>query len=94
MPGSAKYKALLIPEQAVGTDQGQKFVYVVNDQDTVESRKVALGPSFDGLRVVREGIQLQDWVVVNGLMAARPGVKVKPTREPAGMDKAPVTAQH
>src|ERR1043166_1440839 len=86
VPGSAKYKALLIPEQAVGTDQGQKFVYVVNDQDTVESRKVALGPSFDGLRVVREGIQLQDWVVVNGLMAARPGAKVKPTREPAGMD--------
>jgi RND family efflux transporter MFP subunit len=93
VPGSAKYKALLIPEQAVGTDQGQKFVYVVNDQDMVESRKVALGPSFDGLRVVRDGIQPQDWVLVNGLMAARPGAKVKPTREPAGAGTAPVTAQ-
>ncbi len=78
--GSGKYPALLIPDQAVGTDQGQKIVYVINDQDTVEYRKVKLGPIFDGLRVVHEGLQAKDWVVVNGLMSIRQGVKVNPNR--------------
>ncbi|HEX4644197.1 MAG TPA: efflux RND transporter periplasmic adaptor subunit [Verrucomicrobiae bacterium] len=80
VPGSAKYPALMIPDQAVGTDQGQKFVYVVNDQDAVEYRTIKLGPLIEGLRVVREGIQPKDWVVVNGLMSIRPGAKVKPDR--------------
>ncbi len=84
VPGSERYPALLIPEQAVGTDQGQRFVCVVNDQDTVEYRSVKLGPVVDGLRVVREGVHTNDWVVVNGLMSARPGSKVKPTRAAPG----------
>jgi len=80
--GSGKYPALLIPDQAVGTDQGQKFVYVITDQDTVEYRKVKLGPISDGLRVVHEGVQAKDWVVVNGVMSVRQGVKVNPNRAP------------
>jgi multidrug efflux system membrane fusion protein len=82
VPGSSKYPALLIPDQAVGTDLGQKFLYVINDQDAVEYRAVKLGPLIDGLRVVREGLQAKDWVVVNGLMSIRPGVKVSPNRAP------------
>src|SRR5256885_1634042 len=66
VPGSARYRALLISDESVGTDQGQKFVYVVDDQDTVQSRKVVLGPSIGDLRVVREGIHSNDWVLVNG----------------------------
>jgi len=92
VPGSGKYRALLIPDQAVGTDQGQKFVYVVDDQDTVQSRKVVLGPSIEGLRVVRDGVQSNDWVLVNGLMSVRPGAKVKPNREAAPSEQ-PATAQ-
>jgi len=80
VPGSGKYSALLIPDQAVGTDLGQKFVYVLTDQDTVEYRPIKLGPMIDGLRVVREGIQPKDWVVVNGLMSIRQGAKVAPSR--------------
>lgn len=87
VPGSAKYPALMIPDQAVGTDQGQKFVYVVNDQDAIEYRTIKLGPLIEGLRVVREGLQPKDWVVVNGLMSVRPGAKVKPDRA------APAVAQ-
>ena len=83
VPGSAKYKALLVPELAIGTDQGQKFVYVVNDQDTVESRQVVLGRSIGSLRVVREGVRPDDWVMVNGLLSVRAGAKVKPARETA-----------
>ena len=95
VPGSAKYRALLIPDQAVGTDQGQKFVYLVDDQDTVQSRKVLLGPSIEELRVVRDGVQSNDWVLVNGLMSVRPGAKVKPNREAvaASNEHTPATAQ-
>lgn len=55
-------------------------MYVVNAQDTVEYRIVKLGPIIDGLRVVREGLGSNDWVVVNGLMTIRPGAKVNATR--------------
>lgn len=79
VPGSAKYQSLLIPDLAVGTDQGQKFVYVINT-DTVEYRTVKLGPLIDGLRVVREGIHSNDWIIVNGLMSIRPGGKANATR--------------
>jgi multidrug efflux system membrane fusion protein len=91
VPGSAKYRALLIPEESVGTDQGQKFVLVANAQNVVESRKVTLGPSMKGRRVVREGIQPQDRVLVTGLMAARPGMKVQAT-ESNSVDQAAATA--
>ncbi len=84
VPGSGKYQALLVPDLAVGTDQGQKFVYVVNDKNTVEYRTVKLGPVVDGLRVVREGIHSNDWVVVNGLMSIRPGAPVTATRAAIG----------
>jgi multidrug efflux system membrane fusion protein len=80
VPGSAKYSALLIPDLAVGTDQGQKFVYVVDDQNMVGYKTVQLGPLVDGLRVVREGVGSNDWIIVNGLMSVRPGAKVNPTR--------------
>ncbi|MHB8523468.1 MAG: efflux RND transporter periplasmic adaptor subunit [Limisphaerales bacterium] len=89
VPGSGKYPALLIPDQAVGTDQGQKFVFVVDDRETVGYRPVKLGPVVDGLRVVRAGIHANDWVVVNGLMSIRDGVKVKPTRVPLGTPTVP-----
>ena len=47
-------------------------------------RPVKLGPQVDGLRVVREGLQSNDWVIVNGLMSARPGSIVNPTRAAIG----------
>jgi multidrug efflux system membrane fusion protein len=80
VPARAKYNALLIPDKAIGTDQAQKFVLTVNEQDMVEYRPVKLGPVIEGLRVLRDGVKASDWVIVNGLMAARPGAKVKPER--------------
>ena len=91
VPGSGKYPALLVPDLAVGTDQGQKFVYVVDAKNTVEYRSVKLGPIIDGLRVVREGLKTNDWVIVNGLMSVRPGVPVNPTRAVIG-ESAPAAA--
>jgi membrane fusion protein, multidrug efflux system len=91
VPGSTKHQALLIPDLAVGTDQGQKFVYVVNGENTVEYKRVMLGPVYEGLRVVRSGVQPDDWIIVNGLMSVRPGSKVNPAR--AAIGAAPAQPQ-
>jgi multidrug efflux system membrane fusion protein len=90
VPGSSKYPALLIPDQAVGTDQSQKFVFTIDDKDTVQYVPVTLGPLVDGLRVVRAGLHSNDWVVVNGLMTIRPGAKVNPSR--SGITSTNMTA--
>jgi membrane fusion protein, multidrug efflux system len=75
--GTPEYKAILISDRAVGSDQGQKFVLLVDDNSVVQVRPVELGPVVDGLRVVRKGIELGDRVIVNGLVNARPGSKVR-----------------
>lgn len=92
VPGSGKYNAILIPDEAVGTDQNQKFVMTVNSTNVVEYKPVKLGPIESGLRVVREGLTTNDWVIVNGLMSARPGAPVAPTRTVIGEKPAQQTA--
>jgi RND family efflux transporter MFP subunit len=74
--GTPKYKTILISDRAVGSDQGQKFVLVVDDNSVVQVRPVELGPVVDGMRVVRKGLGLDDRVIINGLVNARPGSKV------------------
>src|SRR6266704_1903785 len=84
IPGSGKYPALLIPERALGSDQAQKFAYVVNAEKKVEFRPVKLGPMIDGLRVVSAGLKAGEQVIVEGLLRVRPGIVVdpKPPTEP------------
>ncbi|HEY7084358.1 MAG TPA: efflux RND transporter periplasmic adaptor subunit [Hyphomicrobiaceae bacterium] len=79
--GTAPYPAVLLPDAAIGTDQTNKFVYVVGEDGGVTRRNIKLGPLFEGMRVVREGIAAADWVIVRGLQRARPGGKVTPQRE-------------
>jgi RND family efflux transporter MFP subunit len=75
----------LVSERAIGTDQGTKYVLVVNDQNVVEYRSVKLGPLSDGLRVIREGLKPGERVVTAGIQRARPGITVKPQEAaPAG----------
>jgi RND family efflux transporter MFP subunit len=71
-------KALLISERAVGTDQGQKFVYVVTDKNEVALQPVTLGQMHDGLRVVEDGLKGGEKVIVIGLQRVRPGMAVTP----------------
>jgi membrane fusion protein, multidrug efflux system len=78
IPGSGKYPALMIPDRALGSDQSQKFLYVVNAEKKVEFRPVQTGPLIDGLRVVKEGLKPGEQVIVEGLMRVRPGVTVDP----------------
>ncbi len=78
LPGSSQYEALLLPDEAIGSDHTQRFAFVVNDQHTVEYRRVELGPMIDGLRVIRHGLKPQEWVIVNGVQRVRTGTKVDP----------------
>ncbi|WP_326942619.1 efflux RND transporter periplasmic adaptor subunit [Actimicrobium sp. GrIS 1.19] len=73
---SAAPKSTLIAEQAIGTDQNRKFVYVVNAESKAEYRAVELGPLVDNLRVVRSGLKPGEKIIVNGLQRARPGAPV------------------
>ena len=92
VPASEKYKALLLPPEAIGTDLSQQFVFVVDAQNLVEYRKVTLGPIIDGLRVIRDGIQPEHWVIVNGIQRARTGAKVEPIQQTLP-DRQPPLAQ-
>jgi RND family efflux transporter MFP subunit len=86
-----RYTALLLPDEAIGTDQTNKYVLVVDDSGTVARRNVRLGPLIDGLRVVREGIAGQDWVITLGLQRARPGLKVEAKRVAITLSEAAST---
>jgi RND family efflux transporter MFP subunit len=76
--GSGQYDALLINDSAVGTDQSVKFVLRVGADNKIEYAPVKLGPVIDGLRVVREGLSVNDVIVVKGLQQVRPGMPVTP----------------
>lgn len=76
------YPALLVPERAVGNDLGQKYLYVVNSNNTVEYRPVKLGTLHGIWRVVTSGIDKDDRVIINGLQRARQGAKVAPDELP------------
>jgi RND family efflux transporter MFP subunit len=77
VPIGAPHQALLISDRALDTDQGQKIVYVVDQENKVVSRPVRLGAVHDGLRVVEEGLKPGERVIVNGLQQVRPGVTVE-----------------
>jgi multidrug efflux system membrane fusion protein len=54
---------------------------VVGRENKTQYRPVKIGPLVDGLRVVREGVTPDDWVVVAGLQRARPGLTVDAQRD-------------
>ncbi len=81
IPGSGKYEAIMIPDEAIGSDQSQRFVMIVSNENTAEYRKVELGPIVNGLRIIREGLKPEDLVIVKGVQRVMPGVKIDPQKE-------------
>jgi RND family efflux transporter MFP subunit len=71
-------QALLVPEVALGSDQGGRYVLVVNGDNVVEQRKVGVGQIVGEMRVIETGLTPDDRVVVVGLIRAIPGEKVDP----------------
>jgi multidrug efflux system membrane fusion protein len=83
LPIGKPHPAKLVIDRAIGSDQGLKYVYVVDADNKVQYRRVTTGPlQEDGLRVVREGINADDWVVVGALQQVRPRMEVKPDQVP------------
>lgn len=79
LPGAAKAPALLVEETAIGTDQAQKFVLILTSTNTTAYRPVRLGPAIDGKRIVRQGLQPGEKVVLHLVEArVRPGMPVVP----------------
>lgn len=78
LPLGAPRRVILVTEQALGSDQGQKFVYVVNDKKEAIYRPVKVGRLYDGLRVIEAGLTKTDKVVVIGLQRVQPGTVVEP----------------
>ncbi len=76
---SNTYQGILVPDEAIGSDQDQRIVYVVAEDGSVSTKQVRLGPRLYGYRVIREGLTGDETIVVNGLMRLRPGVIVDPT---------------
>ena len=81
VPSGDKYRALMLPPEAVASDLSQQFVFVVDAQNLAQYRKVTPGPIIDGLRIIRDGLQPDDWVIVKGVQRAKTGAKVDPIKQ-------------
>ena len=81
--GEDEQDGLLVPEAAVGSDQGGRYVLVVNKDNVVEQRKVTFGPKVGELRAIESGLKPDDRVVVSGILRAIPGEKVAPKLQTA-----------
>ncbi|MGY4512627.1 efflux RND transporter periplasmic adaptor subunit [Bradyrhizobium sp. USDA 3650] len=78
VPFTQEKDALLVPDTALGSDQGGRYLLVVNGDNVVEQRKVQIGPVDNGLRVIESGLKPEDRVVTAGLLRVIPGQKIDP----------------
>ncbi|MET4042362.1 efflux RND transporter periplasmic adaptor subunit [Bradyrhizobium sp. RT6a] len=78
VPFTQEKDALLVPDTALGSDQGGRYLLVVNSDNVVEQRKVQIGPVDHGLRVIESGLKPDDRVVIAGLLRVIPGQKIDP----------------
>ena len=76
--GEGPYPALLIPDEAIATDQSRKIVFVVDEKNIAQARRIEIAQIVKGLRVVRKGLTADDHVIINGIQRVRPGIEVAP----------------
>ncbi|MDL2406955.1 efflux RND transporter periplasmic adaptor subunit [Rhizobium calliandrae] len=93
--GSNPYKAILIPDEAISSDQNERIVYVLSADGTVTTKAVRSGPKLYGYRVIRTGLTGDENVVVKGVVRVRPGAKVTPVTVvlPQENNEAPSSSQ-
>src|SRR5438132_482910 len=90
--GATPYRAALIDDKVISSQQGLKYAFVVKPDNTVERRTLETGPLFEGKRIVKRGLKDGEKVVSTRLQMLEPGMSVTPVPEPAGPDtKASVT---
>ena len=91
LPIGVPHQSVIVPERALGSDQGQKYVYVVDDKNEVNYRKIKVGALNKGYRVVEDGLKEGEKVIVSGLQRVRPRAEVDAKVEPipAGAGSVP-----
>jgi RND family efflux transporter MFP subunit len=97
--GEGPYQALLIPDEAIGTDQSQKFVFVLDDKNVARRQTIVPGRTEGRLRIVREGLKGDERIVVDGLQRVRAGSPVTPQEaqikdEPAKSESVASSSSH
>jgi RND family efflux transporter MFP subunit len=93
LAGSVPYEAVLVPDQAILSDQARKVVLTVDGEGTVQPRVVRTGPLHLGLRIIREGLDGGETIVTDGLLRARPGGKVTPQPGTIAFPKTTASAE-
>ncbi len=88
MAETPAFDSLLVPDAAVGTDQSEQFVYVVDAENKVTVRQIETGSMALGLRIIRKGLKAEDRVVVGGIQRIRAGVQVDPKLETIQADES------
>jgi RND family efflux transporter MFP subunit len=81
LPIGQSYTATLIPDEAVQSDQGRKYVFAVvkkDDKEKVEYRPVELGQAISGLRVIKKGVSPGERVIISGMQRVKADVEVQP----------------
>jgi RND family efflux transporter MFP subunit len=91
VPEDKEPNAVLVPDTALGSDQGGRYVLVVSGENVVEQRKVETGPLEGELRVIESGLKGEDRVVTAGLLRAVPGQKVDPQLQ--NIEQPPASAK-
>jgi len=75
--------AIVVPQAAIATDQTGPYLFVVNDKNVVEQRRVKTGISRDGMLVIDDGLKAGEKVIIQGQQKVRPGMTVAPAAAPA-----------
>ena len=92
IPMTGKYKALLVDEKSILTDQANKFVLGIDQSKTPAVsvyKPIVIGPSIDGKRIIRSGLVAGDKIIVNGqARLPQPGMPVQPTEAPPAKETA------
>lgn len=78
LEGSNSYQAVLIPDEAISSDQDERVVFIVDKDNVVTTKAIRPGPRVFGYRVVRSGLDGSESIVVRGVVRIRPGMKVDP----------------
>ena len=81
--GTTPYRAVLIEDKVIGSQQGVKYAFVVKPDNTIERRNLETGPIFEGKRIVRSGLKDNERVVSTRLQLIHPGMVVQPVPEEA-----------
>jgi RND family efflux transporter MFP subunit len=84
LPLGGPHRAILVPERALRTDQGQKYVFVVSDKNDAIDRRVEVGDQHGQRRVILQGVEPGERVIVSGLQRVRAGAKVQPVEDRPG----------